>query len=975
MKKFTLFSVMSIIAISLSAQPPQSFKYQAVARDNAGNVIADQAVSFRISILRDSVAGSQVYKELHSVTTNQFGLVNLDVGNGAAVFGSFGSIPWHIGSYFLKLEMDTAGGNNYQFLGTSQLLSVPYALNASSLTLTDENGNHYSVGVDSLGNLTTKEITPWQCGDTMTDIRDGQRYGTVQIGQQCWMAQDMNIGTMISGTNNMTNNSILEKYCYEDNAANCDVYGGLYMWNEMMQYSIVEGIQGICPYTWHIPSDAEWTFLIDFLGGASVAGGKMKETGTTHWASPNTGATNESGFTALPGGRRASGFGLLSIANYLWSSTKGTSNSTWVRVLSSGGSNVDRGNYGTSAFGFSVRCVQGEWGSLPPALPSDPLPASGSVNQLINLVLSWTCIDPENTPLTYDVYFGTSNPPPSVTTGQTSATYHPTSLSYSTQYFWKIIAHDSYGNATEGPVWTFTTKPEPTSWQECGDMLVDSRDGQQYTTIAIGTQCWMAENLNIGLIIQGDNDMANNSIFEKYCYEDNTANCDIYGGLYQWDEMMGYTTQEGIQGICPEGWHIPTFGTMYGELWTLIEFLGISDAGGKMKEAGLEHWNSPNTGATNESGFTGLPGGYRWASGFSALGNNGNYWSSSVYNLNIAYYTALYYNSTVVSTSGDSKLQGYSVRCLKDPDNQPPAQPSDPFPSDGASNVGVGTTLSWFCTDPDGDDLTFKVHFGTINPPPFAVAGLTNTTYDPGLLDYNTSYYWKVVAFDSHGDSAVGNVWTFITASMPVWTCGDVLVDARDSQNYNTVQIGTQCWMAENLNIGIRIDGILGQTNNGIIEKYCQNNIETNCDTYGGLYQWDETMLYTTQQGAQGICPVGWHLPTDAEWCTMTQYIDPTVNCSGGGWQGTDVGTKMKSTTGWAAGGNGTNSSGFNGLPAGSTNLDGTFCCLTSLTQMWSSTLQNSASSYQRKLHYSLYGIEVDAYNKLYGFSVRCIKD
>jgi uncharacterized protein (TIGR02145 family) len=667
MKIFNLIPVILFYALTLSAQPPQSFKYQAVARDNAGNVISDQAVSFRISILRDSVAGSQVYKELHSVTTNQFGLVNLDVGNGAAVFGSFGSIPWHIGSYFLKLEMDTAGGNNYQFIGTSQLLSVPYAINASSLTLTDENGNHYSVGVDSLGNLTTTQVMPWHCGDTMTDTRDGQRYGTVQIGQQCWMAQYLNIGTRIPGTSTMTNDSIIEKYCYNDIEANCDVYGGLYMWNEMMQYSIVEGIQGICPYTWHIPSDAEWTFLIDFLGGESVAGGKMKEAGTTHWASPNTGATNESGFTALPGGRRASGFGLLSLANYLWSSTKGSSNDTWVRVLSSGSSNVDRGNYGTSSFGFSVRCVQGEWGSLPPALPTDPQPETGSVNQLINLVLSWTCTDPENAPLTYDVYFGTSNPPPLVNSGQTFAAYHPEILPYLTSYYWKIVAHDSYSNATEGPVWTFTTKTEPAFWQECGDMLPDSRDGQQYATIAIGTQCWMAENLNIGTMIPGENDMSNNSIIEKYCYEDYTANCDVYGGLYQWDETMEYTALEGAQGICPAGWHIPNIGASFdGEWMILFNYLDFGTAGGKMKETGLEHWDSPNTGATNESGFTGLPGGYRYTGAFWGIGKYGNVWTSTEYNSTNANYISLNYNYANVGMNGDIKTQGYSVRCLKD---------------------------------------------------------------------------------------------------------------------------------------------------------------------------------------------------------------------------------------------------------------------------------------------------------------------
>ena len=95
--------------------------------------------------------------------------------------------------------------------------------------------------------------------------------------------------------------------------------------------------------------------------------------------------------------------------------------------------------------------------------------------------------------------------------------------------------------------------------------------------------------------------------------------------------------------------------------------------------------------------------------------------------------------------------------------------------------------------------------------------------------------------------------------------CGLPLSDSRDGQIYNTVQIGTQCWMAENMNIGTRINGSGDQTNNGTIEKYCYDDNEANCDTNGGLYQWNEMMQYTTMEGAQGICPAGWHIATDAE--------------------------------------------------------------------------------------------------------------
>ncbi len=194
-------------------------------------------------------------------------------------------------------------------------------------------------------------------------------------------------------------------------------------------------------------------------------------------------------------------------------------------------------------------------------------------------------------------------------------------------------------------------------------------------------------------------------------------------------------------------------------------------------------------------------------------------------------------------------------------------------------------------------------------------------------------------------------------------------------KTYNTVQIGTQCWFKENLNIGTRINGYLNQTNNSTIEKYCHNDLESNCDIYGGLYQWDEAMQYSTTEGVQGICPTGWHIPTDAQWCTLTQYIDPTVNCNEVGWSGTDVGTKMKSTTGWYGGGNGTNTSGFSALPGGSRDYNGSFNDVTNYTYFWSSSQFDAAGAWFRYLYYDYAYVSRSGNYKTYGFSGRCLKD
>ena len=114
----------------------------------------------------------------------------------------------------------------------------------------------------------------WECSMGLEDFRDGQIYNTVQIGEQCWMAENLNIGTQINIISEQTDNGVLEKYCYNNDVANCEVYGGLYQWQESMQYSSQQAVQGICPLGWHIPTDEEFIILCDYLGGNDIAGGK-----------------------------------------------------------------------------------------------------------------------------------------------------------------------------------------------------------------------------------------------------------------------------------------------------------------------------------------------------------------------------------------------------------------------------------------------------------------------------------------------------------------------------------------------------------------------------------------------------------------------------------------------------------------------------------------------------------------------------
>ena len=208
--------------------------------------------------------------------------------------------------------------------------------------------------------------------DTFKDSRDGQVYKTVKIGKQTWMADNLKYLPSVVG---LATGSDSTAYYYvhgydgtDINAAkatsNFTTYGVLYNWNaatngEASSTTNPSEVQGVCPTGWHLPSNAEWKELTDYLGGSEVAGGKLKETGTVHWNSPNTDATNETGFTALPGGDRTSDGRFINIREdgYWWSATEYNTNVAYRQFLSYCASYVLRSD-SYKSMGFSVRCVK-----------------------------------------------------------------------------------------------------------------------------------------------------------------------------------------------------------------------------------------------------------------------------------------------------------------------------------------------------------------------------------------------------------------------------------------------------------------------------------------------------------------------------------------------------------------------------------------------------------------------------------------
>ena len=231
------------------------------------------------------------------------------------------------------------------------------------------------------------------------------------------------------------------------------------------------------------------------------------------------------------------------------------------------------------------------------------------------------------------------------------------SLLPNTKYYFRTYATNAMGT-TYGSEISHTNTSNSTN--ETG-ILTDSRDGQTYITVKIGNQWWMAENLNIGTIIESNQEQTNNQVIEKYCYE---SFCKIFGGLYQWDEMMSYVTMTGSKGICPDGWHIPS-----DDEWKILEMeLGMPQSQvDNLFERGTDQGKQLKV--SGASGFEGLI----YADFFPIYYNSNSYfWTSTQDTISedIAFRRALYDQNPYVGRLFGYKTIGLSVRCVKDSINK-----------------------------------------------------------------------------------------------------------------------------------------------------------------------------------------------------------------------------------------------------------------------------------------------------------------
>ncbi|MBK7629083.1 MAG: DUF1566 domain-containing protein [Bacteroidales bacterium] len=754
---------------------------------------------------------------------------------------------------------------------STKTVDVPAAgLIMSSLTGLTPNTLYYvrAYATNSIGTGYGNQIsfaTLSSGSSTVTDI-DGYVYNTVVIGTQTWMKENLRTTRFRNGATiaNLTDGAAWivtdsSAYCwYNNDIVNKNPFGALYNFS-----TVVDG-RYLCPSGWHVPTDAEWTILTDYLGGENLAGGKLKEAGTTHWVSPNTGADNSTGFTGLPAGVRTDYGAFIESGTFgsFWSVNENSPSSTaaWRRFFTSTESGFIRQTEG-KIDGMSVRCLQGEG------------PVYALVKSVTTTVLSSTSglsggiiiSDGGSSIIARGVCWSTSQKPvvalPTVTsdgagTGTFSSTI--TGLSPSTKYYVRAYATNSLGTSY-GPEMSFTTNP-------AGPSL------PTITTNAVSEILDRSAKSGGNLVSDGGDPIVATGVCWSINPNPTIINNKTTGILGVFTSLLTGL----VQGTT---YYVRAYAT-----------------------------NSVGTGYGNEVSFK---------------------------TLDIA----------SIVTSGLSAVTQTSATCGGNVIN------------DGGAPV-TGRGLCWNTT-PNPTIMNSKTSDGTGSG--IFVSSLTGLTS-------GTTYYVRSYATNFVG-TAYGNEISFTTLPLVGSTVTDI-----DGNVYNTITIGTQTWLKENLKTTKFRDGTAiaygsdpatwNAYSNLNTAAYCWYNDDlNNKNIYGALYNFHSVI------DGHKLCPTGWHVPANAEWTVLENYIGGS---SFGGGKLKESGTAHWLTPNTGA----TDEYGYSALPGGYRSSTGGFTGIGNGGYYWSSTENPVSICYGRYLSYMSVLIETApaAGPRGTGFSVRCLQ-
>jgi uncharacterized protein (TIGR02145 family) len=805
----------------------------------------------------------------------------------------------------------------------------------------------------------------FECGTSTVKDYDGNEYNTVKIGTQCWIKENLRTTHYSDGTSidlgSDSSTTTAYRYNPGGNANNVPTQGYLYNWKAVMRNSSSSnmnpsGVQGICPTGWHVPSGSEWTQLDEYVNSQSIFRCEGNSYHIAKALAATSGWNSDNGTCTIgnhPENNNATGFSVLSVGSFhgfgyfnsgydatFWEATEnneisegnGESTTAYCRIFAWNREGI-LGWDNKKFHGYSVRCLRDNNTSADADEPSSlaPVAYSGDYNDLTNKpnLFSGDYNDLTNKPtFTEQQVLTISNDTIFLTGGS----------------FVKLPAISS-SDSLANQIAALQQQIDEVNFV-CGQSKMRDIDGNVYNTVKIGNQCWAKENLRTthyadGSSIDLGSDTSSTTAY-RYNPGNNTNNVATYGYLYNWSAVMhgarsSDANPSGVQGICPTGWHVPS-----DKEWEELENYVSSqsqyvcgNASTKIAKAlaATSGWSSSNTDCAIGNGLENNN-----ATGFSAL--PAGFYSSNNYAINFGSYTYIW--STYKSSNRSA--HGWTL---------------------GTSY----TSLEWFSHEIFIGLSVRCLHDSIISP----ISEQLNS-----VQEQNAALHQQVADLQQQLDEM-----TFV--------CGQSKMHDIDGNAYNTVKIGNQCWMKENLRTTHFSDGTSipesHDTSSTIAYRYNNTSSSIPLAQRGYHYNWSAVMhgaasSNANPSGVQGICPTGWHVPSEAEWNQLTNYVSSQSRYVCGS---TDYGylyaKALADSTGWDASstecaiGNDlstNNATGFSALPVSFRYIDDQYFHVANGEEayFWSSNKKYFSLSYR-------YGYVFNLYNGEYyhAFSVRCLRD
>jgi len=390
----------------------------------------------------------------------------------------------------------------------------------------------------------------------------------------------------------------------------------------------------------------------------------------------------------------------------------------------------------------------------PPNAPNNPFPDNGSINVAIDSNLNWTGGDPDGNNVTYNVYFGTTSPPTMISNNQTDSTYDPGIMDYNTIHYWQVIAWDNQSEYNASPIWEFTTiqepnlppyqpsNPDPTDGEVDINILADLSwsGGDPNTNDTVTYDVYFGTNTTPSIVSNNQSALAYDPGIMYY-------NTTYYWQIIAWDNLgennvsslWNFTTaqEQNLPPYKPSDPN-PANGEIDVSLSADLSWTGGDPNGNETVTYDVYFGTNmtPSLVSDNQN---------------DTVYDPGNFQENTTY-----YWNIIAFDDQNLSNASD--MWNFTTGF-----NQPPNQPSSPSPINGATDIGIFVDISWLCTDPDNDALTYDVYFGNITPPPKIASNISDATYDLDTLENNMTYYWQIVAWDEFGAYNTSIIWHFTT--------------------------------------------------------------------------------------------------------------------------------------------------------------------------------------------------------------------